>query len=238
MSSYNLSIVLPCYNEEKNLPLIFSSVDDIISNEMSSEILLVDNGSSDNSNALISEYCADKHGVNLVTVHENKGYGFGIMQGVLQANGDIISWTHADLQTDLQDVLDAYSKYSPELLAQKSVLKGRRVGRNLFDAFFTFGMSVVSSVMMNTYLSDVNAQPKMFHRSFLKHLKTYPHDFSLDLFLLYQAKQLGYKIIEYPVRFKKRLHGEAKGGGSLKGKIKLIKRTFQYINELSSNTTK
>lgn len=238
MSSYNLSIVLPCYNEEKNLPYIFSSVDDIISNEVSVEVILVDNGSSDNSNDLISDYCADKHGVKLVTVHENKGYGFGIMQGVLQANGDIISWTHADLQTDLQDVLDAYSKYSTELLTQSFVLKGRRVGRNLFDAFFTFGMSVVSSVMMSTYLSDVNAQPKMFHRSFLEHLKFHPNDFSLDLFFLYQAKRLGYKIIDYPVRFKKRLHGEAKGGGSLKGKIKLIKRTFQYINELSSNTTK
>lgn len=238
MSSFNISIVLPCYNEEKNLPSIFSSVDDIASNEVSIEVVLVDNGSSDNSNALMSEYCANKHGVKLVTVLENKGYGFGIMQGVLQADGDIISWTHADLQTDLKDVIDAYNKHSADLLAQKSVLKGMRVGRNLFDAFFTFGMSVVSSAMMKMFLSDVNAQPKMFHRSFLEHLKNHPYDFSLDLFFLYKARLLGYKIIEHPVRFKKRLHGEAKGGGSLKGKIKLIKRTFQYINELSSTTSK
>ena len=72
----------------------------------------------------------------------------------------------------------------------------------------------------------------MFHRSFLENMENAPDDFSLDLYLVYQARVNGYHIIEYPVHFGKRLHDEAKGGGSLKGKWKLIKRTWAYMKEL------
>ena len=59
-----------------------------------------------------------------------------------------------------------------------------------------------------------------------------PDDFSLDLYLLFQARVNGYKILEYPVHFGRRMHGDAKGGGTLKGKWKLIKRTWAYMNEM------
>ena len=64
--------------------------------------------------------------------------------------------------------------------------------------------------------------------------KQAPHDFSLDLFLLYQAKKYGYGIKEIPVYFKKRLHGEAKGGGSWQTRSLLIKRTLRYIIKFKS----
>ena len=85
---------------------------------------------------------------------------------------------------------------------------------------------------MGVRLNDINAQPKIFHRSFLERMDDAPDDFSLDLYLLYQAKANGFNILEYPVYFGKRLHGQAKGGGSLLGKWKLIKRTWYYMNEL------
>jgi hypothetical protein len=66
----------------------------------------------------------------------------------------------------------------------------------------------------------------------LIYFKDYPLDFSLDLYFLVIAKTNNYRIINHEVIMKKRLYGEAKGGGSLKGKIKLIKRTLFYIIEL------
>jgi hypothetical protein len=62
------------------------------------------------------------------------------------------------------------------------LVKGERNGRGLFDVFFTASMSVISSFLLGSKLWDVNAQPKMFHRNFMKHLDIAPHDFSLDLF--------------------------------------------------------
>jgi hypothetical protein len=56
-----------------------------------------------------------------------------------------------------------------------------------------------------------------------------PWDFSLDLYVLYLAQSRGLKLIEQPVEFGARLHGEAKGGGSLRGKLRLTRRTLDYI---------
>ena len=93
-------------------------------------------------------------------------------------------------------------------------------------------MSIVASIIFQKMITDINAQPKLFSKSFRAFLNDYPYDFSLDLYLLIIAKIKDYKIINYKVVLKKRLHGEAKGGGNLKGKIKLIKRTFVYMFKL------
>ena len=59
-----------------------------------------------------------------------------------------------------------------------------------------------------------------------------PGDFSLDLYLLWLARRQGYAIVEHPVLFGIRAHGEAKGGGSLRLKWKLTRRTFAFIRTL------
>jgi hypothetical protein len=67
----------------------------------------------------------------------------------------------------------------------------------------------------------------------LQELDHAPDDFSLDLYLLYKFREKGLPILDLKVNFAQRLHGEAKGGGTLKGKFKLIKRTLSYIFKLS-----
>ena len=63
-------------------------------------------------------------------------------------------------------------------------------------------------------------------------MQDYPYDFSLDLYLLIIAKINNYKILNFEVEFKNRLYGEAKGGGSILGKLKLTIRTIIYIFKL------
>ena len=154
------------------------------------------------------------------------------MSGVKKASGQIIAWTHADLQTDPKDVINAYELFLSTKQNHKFVLKGKRKRRNLFDNLFTCFMSIISSLAFNVKLSDINAQPKLFPKSFLKNLANHPDDFSLDLFFLVTAINNKYKIINHEVIMNKRIHGYAKGGGSFVGKIKLIKRTLLYIIEL------
>ena len=154
------------------------------------------------------------------------------MSGVRIASGKIIAWTHADLQTDPQDVVNAYQKFISERGFNNFILKGKRMKRNFFDHLFTVLMSIISSIAFNIKLSDINAQPKCFGRKFIKHINNYPNDFSLDLFILVQAIKKNYTILEYPVTFKNRNYGISKGGGSFIGKVKLTLRTLSYINKL------
>jgi glycosyltransferase involved in cell wall biosynthesis len=228
-----LSIIIPCYNEVKNIPSLVNRLKQIKNDY--TEFILVDNGSTDETPKVINHSLLGmEQYLKIVTIHQNIGYGHGIMSGIKEAKGDIIAWTHADLQTDPEDVLNAYSIHFEGGNKFKSILKGKRVGRNIFDTFFTYGMGLLSSLLLKKPLSDINAQPKMFHKSFLEKLTDAPDDFSLDLYLLFQARKNKYEILEYPVTFSKRLYGEAKGGGTLKGKWKLIKRTWAHMNEIKN----
>ena len=165
-------------------------------------------------------------------IKKNIGYGHGIMSGVKIASGNFIGWCHADLQTEPEDVYNAYIQNFKKLKNDRVIIKGLRTNRNLFDELFTLGMSIIASIIFQRMISDINAQPKLFSKSFRTLLNDYPYDFSLDLYLLIIAKIKGYKIINHKVIVKKRLYGEAKGGGNLKGKLKLIKRTLVYMLKL------
>ena len=227
-----LSIIIPCYNEEMSLNKL---VDNCLTNINDNvEIILVDNGSTDNTFESLLSLSLPSNLIP-VRVEKNIGYGNGILYGLNLAKGEVISWTHADLQTDVSDVIKGFKKFENELLNKKCMVKGERKNRNLIDFFFTFSMGAYSSILLNKWMYDINAQPKIFHRSFLEEFENPPLDFSLDLYLIYFFKLRNIKVKTFPVIFKNREYGEAKGGGTIKGKIKLIIRTLKYIHKLKKN---
>lgn len=234
-SEVKLSVVIPCYNEGENLPLLLNKLTPLEEGYSNLEIILVNNGSIDKSEQILLNLIETQKSkiYKYVKVEVNQGYGFGILKGLECATGDILCWTHADLQTPPLDIIKGL-----HLILQHSeinlVVKGKRYGRPVFDLFFTKMMEVYANIVLNTSLSDINAQPKMFSKFFFEtHLKNKaPWDFSLDLFLLWCAEKNNIPIRSFPVRFENRIHGEAKGGGNLKLKWKLTKRTLNFINDL------
>lgn len=229
-----LTIVIPSYNEAENIPILIDKLVKTCSEE--TEVIIVDNGSTDDTpNKLKKELELLEHTrIRSIRVEKNIGYGFGIMAGVNLAKGEVIAWTHADLQTDVNDIFIGYNEMKKQSNTEYTFLKGVRKNRPLMDAFFTWCMGVISSFVLGQKLHDINAQPKMFSRSFLGLMQNPPNDFSLDLYVLYLAKKNKINITELPVDFHKRQFGEAKGGGvsSIKTRLKLIKRTFAYIFKL------
>jgi glycosyltransferase involved in cell wall biosynthesis len=229
-----LSIIVPCYNEAANLPLVFEAFATAIGDRQDVELVLVNNGSTDNSARVFAEQLRlpGRSFATVVDVPRNQGYGFGILSGLRSARGKFLAWTHADLQTDPADVLTGFEKIQQEPDAERCLLRGVRCGRPFIDRAFTAGMSVVASVALQSRFYDINAQPKIFHRSLLPMLDDAPWDFSLDLYLLYTANCLGLKVLDLPVHFGDRKHGEAKGGGGLHLKLKLMRRTLSFIMAL------
>jgi glycosyltransferase involved in cell wall biosynthesis len=229
-----LSVVMPCYNEAGSLPRVFEVCREAVASNHKVEFIFVNNGSTDNSAEVFKHLMAAPGNgfAKLTHIEKNIGYGYGILTGLAAASGEVCAWTHADMQTDPADVILAYEKYKKELLNGNCLVKGKRMGRKLFDNFFTISMSMISSFLLKAKLEDVNAQPKIFNRSLLAKLDKAPHDFSLDLYLLYISQKANMRIISYPVFFKSRIAGESKGGDSIKGKIKLTKRTFAFILKL------
>ncbi len=235
-----LSIIIPCYNEAGTLPHLFEACRRALLIDINTEVIFVNNGSTDNSGAVFAKLLdkPEYRFARMVHVPVNKGYGYGILQGLKNAKGKVLAWTHADMQTDPADVFSAFKMYQKELLDNTIIVKGKRRGRKVVDEVFTALMSVVASALLGVKLSDINAQPKIFHRDVLVKLVNAPWDFSLDVYLLYFAKRENLMIKEYPVIFSNRRSGQAKGGGTFKGKINLVKRTFKFIFELRKNIKK
>ncbi len=226
------SIIVPCYNEAENIPLILNRFKEVIGEREDIEVILVNNGSTDNSADVLSELLPEYPFARTTLVEVNQGYGYGILSGLRASKGDFLGWTHADMQTDPADVLKAIKIINANDCRKKLYVKGNRKGRSISDTFFTAGMSAFETVYLRAELKDINAQPNMFSRAFFKKWKNPPYDFSLDLYALYMAKKCGCKIIRFPVIFPERIHGQSKWNSGFKSKMKFIKRTIDFSREL------
>lgn len=227
-----LSVVIPAYNEDTNLKKLMEKLNCL--NEPNIEIILVDNGSTDNTAQLFEELSLNNTNVTFIRKAKNTGYGSGILYGLARARGSVLCWTHADLQTQPADILRAYKIYKNS--EDTSVLiKGVRVNRFVGDVIMSKAMQTFASLLLGHKFNEINAQPKLFSRviynSFLK--SNPPSDFSLDLAIMNFFLQNGYKILEFPVTFDERFAGEAKGGGSSLITItKISLRTIKFIIRL------
>jgi glycosyltransferase involved in cell wall biosynthesis len=227
------SLVIPCYNEAANLPLFLARCNGLIQRP-GVEVILVDNGSTDDTSAVLRDLLPSYLGCRSVRVEKNQGYGFGILSGLASASGRILGWTHADMQTDPKDLLRGIELF--ELHGDNIFVKGRRYGRSLTDVAFTIGMSVFETLLLATPLWDINAQPTMFPRTLYKRWCIAPHDFSLDLYAYYHALRLGLPVYRFPVRVNARAHGSSHWNLSWAAKRALIASTVGFSLRLRSGT--
>jgi len=225
------SLVIPCYNEAANLPLLLERCKGVAGAD--TEVILVDNGSTDDSPQVLARLLPAYPGCRSVRVEQNQGYGFGILSGLRAARGEILGWTHADMQTDPQDALRGLELFARH--GARSFVKGRRYGRPLSDVVFTLGMSVFETVLLGKPFWDINAQPTMFTREFFATWSNPPHDFSLDLYAYYEARRQGLAVHRFPVHFGDRAHGVSHWNVNWAAKRKFIKRTVDFSLQLRRN---
>ncbi|MBF0508715.1 MAG: glycosyltransferase [Deltaproteobacteria bacterium] len=232
-----LSIVIPCYNEQNNIPLILARFAGAITRE-DIEVILVNNGSTDDSAQILRTLVPRYPFARTVLVPVNLGYGFGIISGLKEATGEYIGWTHADLQTDPQDTVRALDIIETSGNPTNIYVKGKRTGRAWFDNLFTIGMSFFETLYLHKWLWDINAQPNIFHRRLYEQWGEPPHDFALDLFALYMARQYRFELIRFEVIFPERIHGQSSWNTGLKAKWKFIKRTIGFSARLKQDMKK
>jgi glycosyltransferase involved in cell wall biosynthesis len=226
------SLVIPCYNEAANIPALIERCA-ALGQRGDFEVVLVNNGSTDGSFALMKSLAQKHSGFLVVDVAVNKGYGFGILSGLKAATGDVLGWTHADLQTDPLDSLNAISFFTQN--NTNIFVKGKRFGRPIADVMFTVGMSCFETFLLRQPLWDINAQPTFFPRSFFDQWDDAPFDFSLDLYAYFRARKLGLTIHRFPVRFGQRLHGVSHWNVDWASKRKFISRTIDYSMKLKKD---
>lgn len=228
----DLSVIIPAYNESENLQALTENLAPLYKPNI--EIIIVDNGSTDDTQAKISALNLRINNIRFIRKEVNTGYGAGILYGLKKANGKVLAWTHADLQTNPLDVLEAYNIFA-ESEDQNLLVKGTRKRKFGISVLLSWGMQTFASIVLKTSLTEINAQPKLFSRQVYKEfiLHNPPTDFSLDLFLIYFFLKSNYQVQEFSVKFDTRYAGDAKGGGSnIFTVFKISLRTVAYILKL------
>jgi glycosyltransferase involved in cell wall biosynthesis len=230
VSDVQLSVVLPCYNEADNLPALLAGYRAVWP-KFPAELILVDNGSTDATAAVLARELArpDYSFARAVRVERNQGYGHGVFTGLQAAHGQFLACSHADMQCAPMDVFRAWDLLIDQSAPDRVLIKGQRGPRGFSANLITNGMAVISSVVLGTRLTDINAQPKLFHRGHLANLPNPPAGFQFDLYLLYRAKKCGLVIETLPVAFGERLHGQSKWAFSLFSRWRTIWATIRYI---------
>ena len=218
-------IVIPCFNEAKNLDKLVSECEKVTRlSEYQVGFILVNNGSTDGSDKRFRELVAGINSIKYVSLAHNLGYGGGILAGLEQAAAPISGWTHADLQTPLADCLIGVRS----IQNGEDFAKGRRTGRKVGDKLFSLGMGLFESILFKKILFEINAQPTIFRTELVKEWKNPPSDFSLDLYALVVVATDGFKVGRFPVKFLPRQFGESKWNLGFRSRVKFIRRTLSY----------
>jgi len=205
-----LSIIIPAYNEEENLDSTVHNIVDIFDkNNVSFELIIVDNGSTDNSFAVIHKLKEEIPEVKSIKIYPNIGYGNGVIQGLKIARGGILGFIPADGQIKAEDVLKIYLKVKESDI---DICKGTRVVRN--DNFtrklISFTYNSIFKLMFHCPYRDINSPPKIFKRDFYKTANLKSKDWFLDAEIMLKAYWGKYKVEEVPVVFLPRKNGWSK----------------------------
>ena len=222
------SVIIPCYNEEANLGNLISRISPL-QKRYDLEYVLVENGSKDDSRRYFKENIENKYpNISVVYVDVNKGYGYGLQQGMKVAKGEYVGWIHADLQIAPEALVPFFDFLESRTDGGNVFLKGRRSNRGLFDVFFTVGQAVFDSLLFSARLSDIGAIPVLFSRHLLEELSIddMPNDFSIELYVYKEARLRNYFIKRFKVILEKRDKGSSSWNHGLKSKIRQSRVIF------------
>lgn len=186
-----LSLVIPAHNEEKNISAVVRNLVSALRNTgIFFEIVVVDNGSTDNTAVVLEKIKNEIKELRTIQVFPNLGYGNGILAGLRIAEGDILGWMHADNQIKTKDVVAIYHKLKNENLDLCKVVRTKRdehwmriIQSRVYNTFF--------SLLFGGRLRDINGTPKIFSRSLYEKAGLVSRDWFIDPEIV--IKSLGYK---------------------------------------------
>ena len=229
----NFSLVIPCFNESNNIPILIKNYKKFLKNKKN-ELILVNNGSKDDTDKILKKYLIYKN-IKILKIKKNIGFGYGLKKGLMFASGKAIIYSHADLEVNPKDVMRSINIYNKNNSKKKIFIKGNRIDKiknywSLLDIFFSYSLTLISSILLQKKIFDIHAMPVLFSNDLKKKVDYYPNDFSIDLSIYLAAKKNDYKIIRFPVNFnkKKRRFGE----GSSDSLKKKIKGSFEQLYQL------
>jgi glycosyltransferase involved in cell wall biosynthesis len=235
MSNPELSVVVPIFNEEESIPLLFDQLTGVLDQTgRGYEVIAVDDGSSDDSFQVLKDLSLRDARLRVVRFRRNFGQTAAFAAGFDRARGDVVITIDADLQNDPTDI--------PKLLAKMDeghdVVSGWRQDRwkEGFLAFFTRRIPSATanwliSRVTGVYLHDYGCALKIYRSEVVREIRLYG---DLHRFIPAIASYYGVRIAEVPVRYRPRQFGQSKYGIGRTVRVLLDLLTVRFLLSYST----
>lgn len=203
------SVVVPCFNEEENVRECIQRIPDF---GLWREIIVVDDGSQDNTAAIVKELMQEREDIRLISYEKNRGKGYAMREGWQNSKGDVLMMLDCDMTTPPEELPLFYDaiKMGAEFVngtrivyprERKSIPGVNRIGVAFFAALISW--------VIQRRITDTFCGTKVFLRKYWKH-------FAIEEFLwgdwdlFFMAAKFRTKMVEVPVHYRTRKAGEAK----------------------------
>ncbi len=230
-ASPRLSIVIPAYNESTRIEAALSSVLAwVTSLPWESEVLIIDDGSTDNTSAIVHRWMASRPFLHLIQNPGNRGKGYSVRNGLLQASGEIVLFTDADLSAPIEEaqhLIEAIEAGAEVAIGSRWLDKQRQtIHQPLYRRFFGRCFNWVTRKVMGLPFKDTQCGFKAFRRDAAQtifRLQTIER-WGFDPEILFIARKLRYTIAEVPVTWG---HDERSRISYLKDGMKMLEEMAQ-----------
>ncbi|MDP3996369.1 MAG: glycosyltransferase family 2 protein [bacterium] len=223
----SVSFFCPAYREEKNLPDLIPVVSDFLEkNALKYEILIIEDGSPDNTFQVAKDLAKRFPHVRVIHHEKNAGYSATLKEGFEISQYDYVMYTDGDNQYNVFD-------FEPglHLLESNDVIAGYAIKKAVspFRKFQSWTHNFLISLLFFTAFRDINCSMKIFKRKVIENLeiKSNPRGAFIDAEMMIKAKRTGFKIKQFPVT-----HYERKVGIAIGSKPSVIFHTITDMIKL------
>ena len=220
------SIVIPAYNESARIQAALQSVVSCIRERgWDAEVIVVNDGSRDNTAEVVRAFAANAPEVHLLENPGNRGKGYSVRHGLLQARGEVVMFTDADLSAPIEEaerLFAAIAQGADIAIGSRWLEKGRQTHRQPFyRQFFGRCFNAVTRAVMGLRFADTQCGFKAFTRAAAQtvfQLQTI-EGWGFDPEILFIAVKRGFRVDEVPVSW---AHDERTRMSYLKDGMKML----------------
>jgi dolichyl-phosphate beta-glucosyltransferase len=203
-----LSLIIPAYNEEARIVSTLNNVRDYLAVTFDSwNIVVVDDGSTDNTLSIMRQWAAENEGLRIVSYKPNVGKGYAVRQGVFAADGEFIAFSDADLSAPIEELaklFDAVKKGYDIAIGSRAV-KGASIPihQPFYRELGGKGLNLIIQALAVPGICDTQCGFKLFRGDVAREIfsRCFVNKWGFDVEVLYLARRLGYSIAEIGVKW-------------------------------------
>ena len=207
-----LSVIIPCYNEEKTLSLIVEKV--LKFKELEKEIIIVDDCSIDNSKTIINKLSNTHSEIRGIYLEKNLGKGSALKRGFREASGDIVLIQDADLEYDPKDysaLIKPFKNTDADVVYGSRFMGGEYVRLHFFWHFVANKLlTFTTNIVTNLNMSDMETGYKLFKKSVIQSIEVKEKSFGIEPEITVKLARKKFIFYEVPISYQGRSYQEGK----------------------------